>query len=343
MNFALIDGPGQPTFPQIGCGGLQTCVENLAFGLTSQGHKAVVFSPAKVPEQEDVNYPFEIIRTNCLPKSHGPTTAEEYYEQIRPLVKERNDIDCVLANGDPDNVKFWPNMHRPVILTCHSGIQKKHAFGKKDGFAYRFLSKDHYDLWCHTEDEIKYSFWQYSGMSNKNYKKPEKLHGNYLLAVSSLSWGFKPKGIDKFIAMSIDNPSWDFVFYGVGNPQLEDYLKQLDKKLNNFFYGGLLRRGKKHDQVFSEAAAFCQFTQLREACCRTTMEAMCKGTPILSLSPFGSTAEILDGTSLDLDKEPSESEVLQYVNSEKVKRSIYSSSFKFHVNQEINAILKYVS
>ena len=122
------------------------------------------------------------------------------------------------------------------------------------------------------------------GMDENEYNNPPIRKNKYLLWTASLGWGMWAKGLDSFLELAYNNPEYDFLVYGGrwNSEDLETKLVQYESQIDNLTVNFDLQDRDKH-YVYENAIALCQFTRLKESCNVTTLEAVIRGCPVITL------------------------------------------------------------
>ena len=127
MRIALIGSRDVQQFPTIAYGGIEACVENLAWGLHNSNNEFVCVVPKRKILQ---NYPFEIIESDVPPIS-GPESNVWPFAQSLPSIVKRLNPDVIWSQS------FWSaetlkDLDIPIICTFHDfipSLEKKNANG----------------------------------------------------------------------------------------------------------------------------------------------------------------------------------------------------------------------
>ena len=290
MKIALIGNEYYQQFPLISYGGIESSVENTAWGLHRYGGVDFFCIVPRRTRPLVTSYPFEIIETAFSPACRSGARAEVFIAEAISILRELK----------PDIV--WSQSSWSVRPLIASGIPFIATFqdscGKQDGWLvnhscahYRFISQFQFRNWVREDWERKCSWQVYTGLVDEEYD-PGDHHDGYFLWVAGLDWGIHRKGLDMFVALARRNPDKRFVAYGTGNPLLGAALKGLGLLLGNFEFRGTLLRGPAHAEAFKNARAFIMPTQIPEALGRTVLESLSKGTPVIG-SANGALPEIL--------------------------------------------------
>ena len=184
MKIALIGGRDEQQFPTISYGGIETCVENLAWGLFQNGNDFVCL----VPKRDQVkDYPFEIIES-AVPPLPGPETNVWPFANSLPDIVRKINPDIIWSQS------FWSaetlkDMDIPIICTFHD-ILKEGSRPNPDWFKfrrntwYRFISKYQHDAWVdrHASWQRERCFQLHTGLAGDEYDfgHPSKRKDYYL-------------------------------------------------------------------------------------------------------------------------------------------------------------------
>jgi glycosyltransferase involved in cell wall biosynthesis len=288
-------------FPIIDYGGIESCVEHLCTGIHNHYKDEIEFCVIvpKILEKRNITptYGFKIIETDYVGCSISNIHPIVFAEEARKII-ENSPIkpDVIWANGDW-SAKGLADLNIPIISTINDSgpwVDGKYIYRKN--VYYRFVSKFLYDFVLCDSDRNEYvnkikeqSFWLHTGLDRYEYEyEPNK--ENYILWVAGLNWGLESKGLDTFIELSKKLPQENFVAYGVGNKEIEDYLIKTSKEIPNLDFRGKLNRDYTHREVFKKAKMFAMLSRIPEAFGRTGLEALSKGTPVIG-SRYGSVPE----------------------------------------------------
>lgn len=332
MKIALIANDYVQQFPLENYGGIETSVENLAQGLFDNKIDFFVVCPKRKNKKE---YPFEIHETEEEPTSITQKNSSYYAYSVAKVLKNlKFDIIWSQSNWSVDPLL---NFKKPIISTFQDSCEKQYGWMKNlDKVKYRFISNFQYNNWVKEEWEKEKSFMCYTGLADSEFKLNESKK-DYFLWCAGLNWGLNAKGLDIFIKLSEIFKNKNFIAYGAGNKELEEYLLSKNKTNSNFLYKGKLNRGQEHELAFSNAKAFFMPTRLPEALGRTIIESFSKGTPVYG-SSYGSLNELIINNingfkfcleTLDLDLD---------LNFDYKK--IFELSHRFNVSEEIKTLLK---
>lgn len=332
MKIALIGNDYVQQFPLENYGGIETSVENLAQGLFDNKIDFFVVCPKRKNKKE---YPFEIYETEEEPTSITNKNSSYYAYSVAKVLKNlKFDIIWSQSNWSIDPLLF---LKKPIICTFQDSCEKQHGWMKNlDKVKYRFISNFQYNNWVKEDWEKEKSFMCYTGLTNSEFKFNESKK-DYFLWCAGLNWGLSAKGLDIFIKLSEIYKDKNFIAYGIGNKELEQYLLNKTKSNSNFMYKGKLNRGQEHNEAFSNAKAFFMPTRLPEALGRTIIESFSKGTPVYG-SSNGSLNELIENKingfkfsleTLDLD-----------LNFQFNYKNVFEYSKKFNILEEINKLSK---
>jgi len=332
MKIALIGNDYVQQFPLENYGGIETCVENLAQGLYDNKNDFFVVCPKRKNKKE---YPFDIYETEEQPTSITNKNSSYYAYSVAKILKNLEfDIIWSQSNWSIDPLL---SLKKPIICTFHDSCEKQYGWMKDlDRVKYRFISNFQYNNWVKEGWEKQKSFMCYTGLSNSEFKL-NKSKKDYFLWCAGLNWGLNAKGLDVFIKLSEIFKNKNFIAYGAGNKQLEEYLLNKNQTNSNFLFKGKLNRGEEHEIVFSNAKAFFFPTRLPEAFGRTIIESFSKGTPVYG-SRNGASEELIEdninGLKFDLDNININLDInFDYSN-------IFNMSKKFHIGNEIEKLLQ---
>lgn len=213
----------------------------------------------------------------------------EISHRVLPLdkINEIEDEDLVLAfNLDVDSAKYLDYRKISTANTICGGFgpgerHTERLFNSRYS-RIRFLSNANREDYsgCY---EAANSFVLPHGIGLGEYYRPNRKN-KYFLWTASLGWGMYAKGLAHFIELAYNNPDYEFLAYGGrwNSGPLEDKLIDYGNQIDNLTVKFDLRDEDKH-YVYENAIALCQFTQLKEAGNTTTLEAMARECPVITL------------------------------------------------------------
>lgn len=339
-------------FPLLDYGGIESSVEHLCTGIHNHFKEEIEFCvvvPKILENRERTStYGFKIIETNyigCNISNIHPTHFAQEVKQIIQTSSQKPDV--IWCNGDWA-AKVLYDLNIPIICTISdSGPWVEGKYIYQPNVYYRFISKFLYNLVLQEENtnELVYnvkknSFWCYTGLDDEEFILDENKE-NYLLWVAGLGWGLEGKGLDIFIELARKLPEENFVAYGTGNLDLENYLYNISKEIPNFEFRGKLNRGDDHINAFRKAKLFFMMTRTQEALGRTNLEAISKGTPVIG-STHGAVPELINHNNVGISSNNIE-EIIDIIQN---KTFNYKECFNFakrnyHVKNEIQGMLKF--
>lgn len=348
IKVCVVGNDYKQQFPLLDYGGIESCVENICFGLEKYFKNKINFSVI-VPKiiKNKKKYNFEIIETDEIETSISKKSYDCYMSEVKKIISENIKPDIIWSQSAHSALMLC-DLNIPIICTMHDSAvwegwnSNKYIF--RSNVYYRFVSeflyKNTFNLTEENQKNIKKnSFFIHSGLSEENYVfYPEKK--NYVLWVAGLHWGEENKGLRDFIELSKINKNLDFVCFGDGNKNISSTLEELSKNQKNFYYLGRLSRGDDHNKFFGEAKFFMMLSKIPEAFGRTGLESISKGTPVIGYDSgsireqicypnVGNVFKISDyeNISLEFDKK---------YDYEKC----YEFSKKYHVKNEIEQMIK---
>lgn len=330
MKIALIANEYEQQFPLLGYGGIETCVENLAEGLSKSGKDFFVVCPKR---ENPPDYNFEIIDTKELPAKITKRNPLYFATEVKKILQDlKPDVIWSQSNWSADVLH---ELGIPIICTFHDSCEKQFGWIRNyPNVKYRFISQFQRSLWVNEKWESEKSFVCYTGLSDDNFSL-ELNHDNYYLWCAGLNWGLKAKGLDITIKLAEANKDKEFRIYGAGNEEIEKYLINLSKTSPNILYYGALKRGQEHSRAFSKAKFFLMPTQIPEAFGRTTIEAMSKGVPVIS-SANGATPELIGNHGFYSNNF---NELNEALNKNFDRASVFEHSRRFSVENEIETLI----
>ena len=332
MKIILIGSGYDYEFPHPACGGSEGCTERLAIGLNKENIECIVIC-AKRSENKD--YPFKVLDTKSLPEKYH--IGSNFQEEAIDIAIQQNP-DLIITQ----NFHWKLNQTKcPVFINVHGGGDGKlgESNDRNDNIYYKFISKTQMDRCIDQRPEFgKNSFLCYTSLLDEDFIFEPK--GEYFLWCASLCWGYEAKGLDLFIQLASLYPEHKFIAHGMGNQELENFLKNtIEPNLQNFKFNGYLDRYKNHNEVFSKAIAFCQLSRLHESFGRTTVEALSKGVPVIHLGT-GATPELVreNGIMAENQKDLVSSIKKSF---EFDRKKIFDDSKRFHISKEIETIINF--
>lgn len=340
MRVCLLGNDYTQQFPLVGYGGIEACVENLAYGLSK--YKDIDLTVV-IPKRQVINNydatPFKLVETEAIPTAlsgHSPNT---FCLQAKKIIKDiKPDIIWSQSNWSADILQ---DLNIPIICTFHDSCPKQTNWIKKSAnIRYRFLSLFQYHNWIKESWEKEISFQCYSGLVDQEYQYVESAsEEEYFLWCAGLQWGWEAKGLNLFIDLAKHNPDKKFIAYGAGNTSIELSLSKLT--IPNFIFGGCLDRGEEHRKVFGQASALIMPTQIPDTFPRTCLESISKGTPIIA-SNKGSLPEVINltGAGIVCDQFDDYNAAIQNIHRFNTQ-SVFESSKQFSIYQEIDTLLSY--
>lgn len=334
MKIVIICTGYDYEFPHPACGGSEACTEKLAFGLKNRNIDFSIICPKREIKKD---YPFQIIETEDAPIRYDKNS--RFQKQAAEIAIKLNP-DLVITQNPVDELKL---LKCPIILNNHGGGDGNMGgdlYLENNNIYHRFISKTQLERCLKNLPQIKdKSILIETSLNEEDFIFNEKRE--YYLWCASLFWGFQAKGLDLFIKLAQLFPNENFLCYGMGTGEIENYLKnEVELKLKNFKFGGFLDRYKDHSQVFSKAKAFCQFSRLEESFGRTTVEALSKGVPIIHFGT-GATTELVDQYGVLVQSNEDFMNCLKNADLLDKKEIFNYAKNKFHVNIEIDKILNF--
>jgi glycosyltransferase involved in cell wall biosynthesis len=332
MKIALISNETKNIFPHYGNGGTQSCVENLAEGLYKKNHNFFVVCPKREIKKD---YPFKIIEVDFHPKEANIKNDKNYSDLVNKIIEQESPD---LALTQQEEILNEENLSKTKLITTrHDSGDKHRELLNKKNLKYRFISENQFKTWVKTEEDINNSFWCYTGFSDNEYEF-NQFPEDYYLWVGSFSWGWEAKGLNLFIELAKYFKEKDFVIYGCGRPDIEKIVIDFTKELKNLNYGGMLKRGEDHRRVFKNAKTLIQLSNMNEAYGRTSVEALTKGTPVIT-NFNGANPEIV-GNNGGIRVKTSE-ELFKSIDDIKNidRKAVFDYSKRFHADVEVENLL----
>ena len=330
MKICLLANDYVQQFPLKGYGGVEICVESLAWALWSYNHEFFVITPQTEGEQQ--KYPFPVYETKAKPTSISKDSSYNYAWSAREIIKvQKPDVIWSQSHWSADALN---DLGIPIICTFHDSCEKKFGWIKNyPNVRYRFLSEFSYNNWVTETWERKISFVTHSGLIADDYELNEKPN-DYLLWVGGLVWGGQAKGLDYVMKLAELMPEQEFRVYGAGNPQLEGLLQSYSQQYRNFHYMGELERGEEHHKAFANAKAFLMPTRIPDTFPRVVLEAMSKGTPVIG-SNCGSVPETIGDTGMIID--PDNPQPLNLPEFD--RRAVFERARLYHILMEVDSLV----
>jgi len=339
-------------FPLLDYGGIESSVEHLCTGIHHHFKEKIDFCVIvpKILENREYTstYGFKIIEANYIGCTISNIHPLYFAQEVRQIVQSSEQKpDVIWCNGDW-SAKVLYDLNIPIICTISDSgpwIEGKYIY--QPTVYYRFISKFLYDLVLQDEETNdlvrnvkKNSFWCYTGLDDSEFILDENKE-DYLLWVAGLGWGLEGKGLDVFIELARRLPEENFVAYGTGDSNLENYLYNISKELPNFNFRGKLSRGDDHVNAFKKAKLFFMMTKTQEALGRTNIEALSKGTPVIG-STCGAVPELINYENVGFASDNID-DIIDVIRNKKFN---YRKCFEFaktnyHVKTEIESLLEF--
>jgi len=327
MRIALIGNDYIQQLPLISYGGIESCVENMAWGLYKNNHNFFVVVPKR---EQKKDYPFQIIETENYAGKVSKKSSFEFANSLIKVLKQQK-FDVIWSQSYW-SAKVLKELKKPVICTIHdSCYRQRNWMINSDYIRYRFISKFQFDHWIYKDWERFNSRFIYTGLVEDEFDLCCQKE-NYALWVGSFTWGKRAKGLNVFVKLAKRNKHMDFFVYGAGDQKVEKWILKKSKKIPNLDYKGELKKGEEHKNVFKKASYFIMPTQIHEAFGRVNIEALSKGTPVIA-SANGCLPELINnevGVSSNNLRVCSEGLSKQFDY-----KKIFEYSKKFCVNTEI--------
>lgn len=334
MKIALIGNDYTQQFPVLSYGGIETCVENLAWGMHRRG---LDFS-CVVPERaESEACPFEVIEVPVKPTSISGEKPYSFIAAARKIIIDNKpDVIWSQSNWSADGLF---DLDIPIICTFQDSCNKQEGWMKKrEALFYRFVSQFQYNNWVQQDWERACSYQLYSGLMDEEYEYCGEKE-EYFLWVGGFNWGWEAKGLPVFILLAKENPDTSFIAYGGGNKEVEEAVLKYSKEIPNFEFKGTLKRGKEHREVFGKAKALIMPSRIPDTFPRTVLESLSKGTPVIG-SANGALPEMIGDYGLASNDVKDLNKAL-YIDYD--YEATFEYSKRFHVNKEIDGLLAIVS
>jgi glycosyltransferase involved in cell wall biosynthesis len=348
LKICVIGNEYMQQFPVLGYGGIESYVQNLCIGINKNFKDKInfcVFVP-KILDKKETNFDFNIIEVDFIENSKSGQHRLLFAEKVAKIIRESDQKPDIIWSQSPWSVNYLSDLGIPMIVSIYDSMgwelfKDDMKLISKDNVYYRFLSNFHFNNILKDADKdplvsnVKSkSFWCYTGMPDEEYSL-EVEKENYILWVAGFNcYGMEGKGLDIFLKLATMLPEEHFIVHGSGDHSIENYLKDFQNKTKNFEYRGPLKRGDEHKKAFSRSKLFTLLSQWPESFARTGLEAITKGTPILT-STKGSNPEIYSSIATctdDLDK------MAQAISNSYSYVDTFNYSKKFHVDTEINTL-----
>jgi glycosyltransferase involved in cell wall biosynthesis len=339
MKIVLIGNEYKQQFPLRGYGGIESCVEQLAQGLSQAGVDFYVVVPKRQKSwwHRLPRYPFEVVEVDFMPGAVSGRPPAEFMAKVRELLETRPRPDVIWSQS-----KWAPppllDLSIPIITTLHDSMAERQPELMMDhpNVYYRFISNSQLQLQVQEEWEQRRSVRIYTGLSPEEYAFAAA-PGDYYLWVAGLNWGWSLKGLDLFVELAERNPDKSFCCYGSGDLALARKLKKISAKMKNFRFGGELKRGRQHRRVFQRARALLMLSRTREAFGRTILESLSKGTPVIGRET-GAIPEIIGPAgycSNDVDQ------LNQALRQDFSRQACFEHAQSFSVATEVTQMMHY--
>jgi glycosyltransferase involved in cell wall biosynthesis len=330
MKISLIGNDYTQQFPTISYGGIESCVENLAWGMFEKGLDFFCVAPRREIIQE---YPFSVIEVPAKPTSLSGSTPERFIRYVKTVIMDQS----------PDVI--WCQSHWsaselmqsgiPIICTFHDSCSKQEGWVKKaPHITYRFISKFQYDNWVKEDWEKECACQVYTGLADEEYDFCVEKE-DYFLWVAGLNWGWEAKGLPIFITLARANPDKTFVAYGTGDDSIANMALHYARQIPNFEFMGPLPRGEKHKEVFKRARAYILPSRIMDTFPRTVLESLSKGTPVIA-SAKGALPEMIADSGLVSNEIKALNDAL---DMEFDYEACFEHSKSFHVYNEVDALI----
>ena len=342
LKICIIGNDYKQQFPLIGYGGIETAVENLACGIHAHYEDRIQLSviTPKILNHNEVKYPFKIIETDEMETSVSRKHVYHYISEVKNIIQNAETKPDVIWSYSSWSAQALADLNIPMITTMmDSGGWIDNKFVARPNVYYRFASKFIYDetfvkTKSQSSDTIaRNSFYHFTGVGDDEYDLNVNKDGS-LLWVGGLNWGMQGKGLDVFLELSKRLPDREFIAYGIGDDIIADELTQISNTQPNFHFGGELKRGRDHSNAFKNASMFVFPTKISEAFGYTWLEAITKGTPVLT-STTGAPQEFVNFPNAGLATDDIE-EMINFITTTKNYEACFEFSKKYHVSHEID-------
>jgi glycosyltransferase involved in cell wall biosynthesis len=330
MKIALIGNDFNQQFPVLSYGGIESCVENLAWGMF---RRALDFF-CVVPKRELVGeYPFPVIEAPVSPSSVSGAPPHRFVGRVKYMMLDQSpDVIWCQSYWAADELM---TLGIPVICTFHDSCAKQEGWIKRaDHVIYRFISQFQYDNWVREDWERACSCQIYTGLADEEYDFCGEKE-DYFLWVAGLNWGWEAKGLPIFIALAQANPDKKFLAYGSGSERVAGMASRYAAEIPNFEFNGPLERGENHREAFKKARAYILPSLIPDTFPRTVLESLSKGTPVIA-SANGALPEMVGSCG-------TVSNDIKALNNALDARYEFEACFNrsrsFHVDQEVESLL----
>ncbi|MDX2128787.1 MAG: glycosyltransferase family 4 protein [Chloroherpetonaceae bacterium] len=334
MKIAIIGNEYEQQFPLIGYGGIESCVENLALGLSKTAQQFCCIVPKRVENEPKKNlYPFEIIEADFIPSKKSRRTVWDFMAKVKPILESyRPDI---IWSQNAWSVDVPISLGIPVLTTMHDSHEREASWLNNSPLVYyRYISKFQFKNWVTEAWQLPKSTQIYTGLDESEYDFSE-VTGTYFLWVAGLGWGWENKGLHLFAKLAKRNPHLHFIAYGSRRFSVEFKLFCATWNLKNFEFRGILRRGEMHREVFKNARAFIFPTQIPETLGRTVLESFSKGTPVLG-SANGALPELIQDCGVSTNSfDDLEQSLYMTFN----RKKCFENSLRFSVTEEVRRMV----
>lgn len=350
LRVCVIGSCNYQQFPNVGYGGIESCIEHLCTGLKNYYSDEIDFCVIvpKILEQRELTktYGIKIIETEYIPMDISNVWPTDFAHKAMQIIKASNLKPDIIWSVGHWSAQVLSELNIPVVTTMHdAGPWVDNKFIYNHNIHYRFISKFIFDYTFVNANTVPFidsiksrSTWFHTGFDDREYIFEENKQ-DYILWVAGLGWGYEAKGLDTFIELAKRLPNEKFVAYGSGDDNLASKLFELSETIENFEFRGPLYRGEPHINAFKNAKLFVMPTKSTEAFARTTIESITKGTPVIG-STMGSVPEQINSPVIGFCSDNIE-ELESAIKNLKFdyKKCFEYAKKHYHITKEINSLL----
>ncbi|NJO61266.1 MAG: glycosyltransferase [Richelia sp. RM2_1_2] len=218
MKICLVGGNSVQEFPVINYGGVESSVENLAWGFYNHNLDFFVITSNRKKKSD---FPFEVRENGHEPLSFTNETQPEYYSGTRKVLDDlpQNETPDVIFCQSHEAAKSLLGYRNSLIIaTFQDSCPKQPGWmDKNERLFFRFLSKAQFNNWVIEDWEREKSVQIYTGLTDENYYFSPSEKENYFLWVGAVGMN---KGLDWFIYLASRNNNDKFISYGTASNEV---------------------------------------------------------------------------------------------------------------------------
>lgn len=266
-----------------GMGGIENSVVTLARGLHRLQINFIVLS--RCTDHDPVSsitplagVPFKVF---CMP--HG----SDFLPGCQAFVRSMPEPQTLILGQSDWSVRMTSVTSAPMVITNHDsdpGIAGRLAYHPR--VIYRFISHWMHKAWM---SDLSAPDWLARRSFSARYAlEPDACpsprrkadRAGHILYMSS-GWGLHAKGLDKFLEFARRAQTVSNRTFVVHARESESIIPPEYRSLSNLRFLGPVA-GPKRDEAYDNAFALIMLTQIPEAFGLVSLEAMCRGTPVLT-------------------------------------------------------------